>query len=268
MAQAPTEERARPKGMAWIPARHVRHGLRPALPRGGSGPRGVGRRVLARRAPRHEPRVHALREGDRARDVGREGARPRAVPRRAGGHALRGLRRVSEDLGPGRPEQPLQLVDVDPRRRLAASRGAGEHAARARAAPRRARRLRRRRGLRGLGREGPADRGRVGARGARRPRGRRVRLGRRVHAEGQADGEHVAGRVPVREHAPRRLRGNLTGRQVPAERLRPLRRGRERLGVDGRLVHVEPRARLAVLRAATYAPRASTRTTPRRSRAR
>ena len=36
----------------------------------------------------------------------------------------------------------------------------------------------------------------MGARGARRTRRCRVPVGRRSHAEGQADGEHVAGRVP------------------------------------------------------------------------
>ena len=45
-------------------------------------------------------------------------------------------------------------------------------------------------------------------------------------------GEHVAGRVPLAEHQARRLRGNLTGRQLPAQRVRALRRLRERLGVD------------------------------------
>ena len=34
---------------------------------------------------------------------------------------------------------------------------------------------------------------------------RRVRLGRRVRARRPADGEHLAGRFPAREHAPRRL---------------------------------------------------------------
>ena len=38
----------------------------------------------------------------------------------------------------------------------------------------------------------------------------RVRVGRRVHAERQADGEHVAGGVPVREHARGRLRGHVS----------------------------------------------------------
>ena len=46
-----------------------------------------------------------------------------------------------------------------------------------------------------------ADRGRVGVRRARRAGRRRVRLGRRVHAGRQADGQHLAGRVPLAEPA-------------------------------------------------------------------
>ncbi len=125
----------------------------------------------------------------------------------------------------------------------------------------------RRGGLRSLGRQGAADRGGVGVRRARWPRRRRVRLGRRVRAEGEADGEHVAGRVPVREHAPRRPRGHVAGRLVPAERLRPLRRLTGTSG-SGRPTGTPcpPTSRLPAA-AATYALRASTRTTPPRSRA-
>ena|SRR5215211_2459476 len=46
------------------------------------------------------------------------------------------------------------------------------------------------------------------------------------------DGQHLAGRVPVAEPARRRLRGHLPSRRLPAERVRPLRRDRQRLGVD------------------------------------
>ena len=50
-----------------------------------------------------------------------------------------------------------------------------------------------------LGRQGTADRGRVGVRRARRARRRRVRLGRRVHARRQAYGQHLAGRISAPE---------------------------------------------------------------------
>src|SRR4029077_21232343 len=75
-------------------------------------------------------------------------------------------------------------------------------------------------------------------------------LGRRVHAEGQTDGEHLAGRVPVAEPRAGWVRADVAGRALPAERLRALRHGRQRLGVDRRLLLAEPprRARARVLR--------------------
>ena len=88
-------------------------------------------------------------------------------------------------------------------------------------APGRPRRVRGRGGVRRLGGQGAADRGRVGVRRARRPRGRGVRVGRRALPRRQADGEHVAGRVPLAEPQARRLRGHVAGRELPAERLRP-----------------------------------------------
>ncbi len=53
----------------------------------------------------------------------------------------------------------------------------------------------------------------------------------------KGDGEHLAGGVPLAEPEGRRLRGHVTGGQLPTERLRPLRHGRQRLGVDLGLVH-------------------------------
>ena len=50
------------------------------------------------------------------------------------------------------------------------------------------------------------------------------------------DGEHLAGRVPPPQHRRRRLQGHRAGRVVPAQRLRPARHDRQRLGVDQRLV--------------------------------
>ncbi len=50
-------------------------------------------------------------------------------------------------------------------------------------------------GLCAMGGQGPADRGGMGIRRARRPRRRRVRLGRRIHARRRAHGQHLAGRI-------------------------------------------------------------------------
>ena len=55
--------------------------------------------------------------------------------------------------------------------------------------------------------------------------------------------QHLAGRVPRREHRGRRLPHHCAGPQLRAERIRPLADGRQRLGVVRRLV------RPAVLRA-------------------
>ena len=85
-----------------------------------------------------------------------------------------------EDRRPGRPARLAQLVGVRSGGVLEEAAGAGNHDQRPRPAPRGARRIRGRGGLRCLGRQGAADRGRVGVRRARRARGRDLRLGRRA----------------------------------------------------------------------------------------
>ena len=104
----------------------------------------------------------------------------------------------------------------------------------------------RRAGLRAMGRQGSADRGRMGIRRARRTRRRRVRLGRRVHARRQAPWP-TPGRAnfPHAESLRRRLRAHLAGDGVSAERLRRPRHDRQCLGVDDRLVLAEARGRRA-----------------------
>ena len=90
---------------------------------------------------------------------------------------------------------------------------------------------------------------------------RHVRLGRRAHARREADGQHLAGRLPLAEPEGGRLRGHLARRQLPAERLRALRHVRERLGMDERLVHDERRrsGEHALLRAARRCPASASR---------
>jgi hypothetical protein len=60
-------------------------------------------------------------------------------------------------------------------------------------------------------------------------------------AQRQADGEYLAGRVPLAEPAQGRLRGHLCGAHLPAQRLWPLRHDRQCLGMDHRLVCLNPR---------------------------
>ena len=102
-----------------------------------------------------------------------------------------------------------------------------------------------------LDRRGAADRGRVGVRRAGRARRRGVHLGRRGTARRQDHGQHVgrAG-LPLAQHGRERLPAHGPGRQLPAQRLRPLRHGRQRLGVDRRLVDREPPRRTSTSPAA------------------
>lgn len=69
----------------------------------------------------------------------------------------------------------------------------------------------------------------MGVRRARRPRGGRVRLGRRADARGTPHGEHVAGQLPLREPGAGPLRAHITRPRLSAERLRSLRHDRQRV---------------------------------------
>ena len=134
--------------------------------------------------------------------------------------------------GPGRPERLPQLVGVRPQRPLAATRwpgttfhGKGDHPV-VHIAWEDAR------GLCRLGGQGPAHRGGVGV---RRPWGAgrsRLHLGRRALPRWQGDGQQLAGRVSLAEPQGGRVRGDLARGQFPRQRLRALRHGGERLGMD------------------------------------
>ena len=66
--------------------------------------------------------------------------------------------------------------------------------------------------------------------------GEAVRLGRRPDARRPLALQHLAGRLPAAQHRGRRLPHHRAGEVVPAQRLRPLEHGRQRLGVVRRLV--------------------------------
>ncbi len=158
------------------------------------------------------------------------------------------FRGVPTTSPPRRPAQPLQLVGLRAGSELAPPRGSRQHPPRPGAASGGARRLRGRRGLRELGGQRASHRGRVGVRRPRGAGGRDLRLGERVLAEGQDDGEHLAGRVSHREPADRQVRADSAYRVVPTERLRAVRRDGERLGMDYGLVSGSSRARKCLLR--------------------
>ena len=95
------------------------------------------------------------------------------------------------------------------------------------------------------------DRSGVGVRRPRRSRWRAVRLGGRGVPGRSAGGEHLAGPLPLGEPEARRPRGHFSRGDLPSERPRPLRHGRQRLGVDDRPLRAERERRSAgVLRAA------------------
>ena len=168
--------------------------------------------------------------------------------------------------GPVEPRRLPELVGLRAGRQLAPSRGPGQHARRPRSAPGDPRRLGGRRGVRDVGRQDPADGGRVGVRRARRARGEGLHLGRRVRPTRPDDGQHLAGRVSLAEHARRQVRGHVAGRLLPAQRLRPVRHGRQRLGVDVGLLHAEARrATTRLLRAGDEPPDHLTRRRATRS---
>ena len=178
-------------------------------------------------------RVRALRRRDRLCDARREAGKPGRLSRRQ-------ARRCSRHPRPSSRSRPARSTcattttggSMSPGANWRHPRGPASSITQADGPSGRACRLRGRRGLCEMGRQGIADRGRVGVCRARRPRRRRVCLGRRADARRQAHGQHLAGRVSLPQHARGRLRVHRAGRLVSAQRLRPLRHGRQCLAVD------------------------------------
>ena len=252
------------------PRRHLPHGVGPSLSRRGAGPSrrpstASGSTARRSRTAQFRKFVNATGHVTFAEIPPEPKDYPGALP-----HMLKAGSLVFTP-----PKHPVDLRDwsqwwtFQVRRQLAASLWAGQLDQRARRPSGRARRLPRRRGLREMGRQGFADRGRVGVCGARRPRRRRIRVGRRIHA-----GRPARWPTPGRAHsrienlADRRLRAHLAGDGVPAERLWPLRHDRQCLGMDHRLVltrHTRPTRRRPAASRRTRAAAARTRATIRAS---
>ena len=169
-------------GMRSDPWRQVPHGLRPPLPRGTAGARRARRGFRIDETAVTNAEFAAFVAATAYVTVAERPLDPALYP---------GAR--PEMLGPGSlvfrmTDGPVdtsrlpQLVGLDAGCVLAAPGGTRQRHRGPRGPPGRPGRLRGRRGLRHLGRQGAADRGRVGVRRARRARRRGVRLGRRADA--------------------------------------------------------------------------------------
>jgi hypothetical protein len=158
---------------------------------------------------------------------------PRECPQGAPGNARRrrpplspGLRRESIPVRRGRSA----LVEVHRRSQLAAPRRPRFVDRRAHGPSRGLRHLQGRAGLRQVGRQAAAHGSRMGVRRTRRPQRQTLRLGRRRTSGRQDHEQPLAGQVPRARQRRRRLHLGGSGEIFSAQRLRALRRLRQRLG--------------------------------------
>ena len=192
----------------------------------------------------------------------------RGVPGRRPRAARAGLARLPPDAGPGAAERLPQLVGVPAGRVLEAAGRPRHDDQRARPPSRRPRRLRGRRGLRDLGRERSSPARPSGS--SPRAAGSTARAfawGDEEFPDGRPMANFWQGEFPWQNLKHRRLRGHLAGRLVPAERLRALRRLRERLGVDVGLLRRYAAGRRARVLRSSQPARDRRRRKPRRGRA-
>ena len=164
-------------GYGLCPGRHFPHGIGPALSGRGAGPSRDGRRVLDRPHAGDEPRVPRVRRRDGLRHLRRDRADAKDYP----GALPHMLKAGSLVFTP--PKHAVDLATgANGGRSSSAPIGAVPTAAqanqRARRSSGRALAYRDAVGLCALGRQGIADRSRMGIRRARRARRRRVRVGR------------------------------------------------------------------------------------------
>ena len=157
---------------------------------------------------------------------------PAVYPGRRAARAPARRRRLPHDAGAGRHPRLPQLVGLGQRRLLAPSRGAGQHRSRAaRTTPSSRSPSRTPRPTR----HGRARRSRPRPNGSSPPAAAstaRSSPGATSSRPGPPRRQHLAGRLPLAEPRRGRLARHLPGEDLPAERLRPLRGLRQRLGVD------------------------------------
>ena len=194
---------------------HDGHRLGVGLARRAARPPRPRRRLLDGRARGHQRRVPPLRRGHRLRHHGGDARRtsraimaqvPPGTPPPPPENLVPGSLVFRPTAGPVAARRLLAVVEVDPGRELAASRGAGQRHRGQGRPPRRPRLLGRRRRLR----DGPASGCRPRPSGSSPPAAAwtasptpgATTAGRRRPMAGQ----HLAGRLPLPEHRRRRLR--------------------------------------------------------------
>ena len=232
------------KGMTLIPAGSFLMGSEEFYPEERPGPRGGRRRVLDGRASGDRRGVPPIRQGDRLRDARRAPARPGRLPGRRPGSCSCPAR-WSSTGPPGRcplddyrnwwsyvpgaswrhPKGPASTLDGRDRHPVTqvAFEDVAAYAAWA-------------------GKELPTEaEWEYAARGGLE--GKTFAWGDEFAPRGRMMANTWQGEFPWQNTARGRVRGHVAGRRVPAQRLRPVRHGRQRLGVDRRLLCAAPRRR-------------------------
>ena len=193
-----THAGAHPKGMRWIPGGTFAMGSEDHYPEEAPVREVDGRRLLARRAPGDEPRVHALRQGDRARDGGRGVPDPSRYPGAEPELLFAGSVVFQRSTGPVDLDDPYQWWSWLRGARLAPSGRAGELAARSRAPSRSCMSPTRTRKPTQPGRESSSRRRPSGSsRRAVVSRASSTPGGTSTCRRGRPHGQHLAGRVPM-----------------------------------------------------------------------
>ena len=238
-----TARRAAREGHALDSWRHVHDGIRGLLSRGATGPRGHGRRVLDGRAPGHRRRVPSVREGDRSRHAG-------GAPARPGGLSGRRSRRCScpeRSSSTRRAARSTSTTTATGGRTSPAPAGCTPRARKRHEWPRPAPRTHVawedvEAYARWAGKELPTEaEWEYAARGGLE--GKVFTWGDEFKPRGRMMANTWQGEFPWQNLLEDRYERTSPVKSFPPERLRPVRHGRQRVGVDDRLLHAAPQRR-------------------------